>query len=96
VRVTHCFHPWFGREFEFAVRRRTWGEDWVFFYSGQDGELEHLPAGWTDVDPPDVFVAVAEGRCAFRITDLLAAADLCDTLRNTAARARSGDKEISP
>ncbi|HZD70876.1 MAG TPA: DUF5372 family protein, partial [Actinomycetes bacterium] len=27
--MTHPFHPWFGREYEFVVRRQNWGEDRV-------------------------------------------------------------------
>jgi hypothetical protein len=27
VRVTHRFHPLFGREFEFVVHRHNWAED---------------------------------------------------------------------
>jgi hypothetical protein len=30
VRVTHLFHPLFGRDFEFVVHRRNWGEDRVY------------------------------------------------------------------
>ena len=29
VRVTHPFHPLFGRRFEFEAGRRNWGEDRV-------------------------------------------------------------------
>jgi len=94
--VTHCFHPWFGREFEFAVHRQTWGEDRVYFYLGDDGEIGHLPAAWTDVVPPDGFVSAAAGRCEFRIADLLAAADLVDALRRPDADCGSGVKETSP
>jgi hypothetical protein len=50
VRVTHPFHPLFGRDFEFVVHRRNWGEDRVYFHDG-DGALCSVPAGWTDVEP---------------------------------------------
>ena len=96
VRVTHRFHPWFGREFEFAVHRQTWGEDRVYFYLGDDGEIGHLPAAWTDVVAPDAFVVMAAGRCEFRIADLLAAADLIEALRRPAVEGGGGVKEISP
>jgi hypothetical protein len=79
VRVIHPFHPLAGEEFRFAFRRQTWGEDRVFFLDGQ-GDLRGLPAGWTDVAPVDPFVAVAAGRSALRVTDLLALADLLDGL----------------
>jgi hypothetical protein len=94
--VTHCFHPWFGREFEFVVHRQTWGEDRVYFYLGDGAEIGQLPAAWTDAVAPDVFVAVAAGRCEFRIADLLAAADLVTTVRPEVDPAGSGVKETSP
>ncbi|MFC5204113.1 DUF5372 family protein [Streptomyces kaempferi] len=27
--MTHPFHPWHGRSYEFVVRRKNWGEDRV-------------------------------------------------------------------
>jgi hypothetical protein len=75
VRVTHRFHPWFEREFVFVALRQTWGEDRVFFLD-EEGTQRSLPVGWTDAAEPDVFVAVAAGRSAFRIEDLLALAEL--------------------
>jgi hypothetical protein len=80
VRVTHPFHPLAGEEFTFAFRRKTWGEDRVFFLD-HDGDLRGLPAGWTDAVAVDPFVAVAAGRSALRVSDLLALADLLDGLR---------------
>ena len=82
MRVTHPFHPLAGRDFPFAVRRKTWGEDRVFFFS-DDGQLRSVPAGWTDADPPDPFVTVAAGRSALRVEDLLALAGLLAGLRDT-------------
>jgi hypothetical protein len=77
--VTHPFHPLSGREFDLVVRKHNWAEDRVFFFVGE--ELRSIPAGWTDVDSPDPFVAVAAGRSAFRVDDLLALASLLDGLR---------------
>ena len=39
-----------------------------------------MPAAWTSVAPADAFVKVSAGRSAFRVTDLLALADLLDGL----------------
>jgi hypothetical protein len=47
----------------------------------EDGRLRSVPAGWTDVDPPDPFVVIAAGRSAFRAADLLALACLLDGIR---------------
>jgi Family of unknown function (DUF5372) len=75
--VTHPFHPWVGRELMFVAVRQTWGEDRVFFVE-DDGRLDSVPSGWTDVGEPDVFVAVAAGRSRFRVVDLLGLAELIE------------------
>jgi Family of unknown function (DUF5372) len=80
VRVTHRFHPLFGRELEFVKRRRNWDDDRVYVYDDR-GELVSLPAQWTDdVVAEDPFVVMAAGRCPFRVEDLVAVADLVDRL----------------
>jgi hypothetical protein len=78
--VTHPFHPWRGREFVFVAVRQTWGEDRVFFF-GDDGTQKSLPRAWTDAGDVDVFVALASGRCPFRIVDLLILAEIIDGVR---------------
>jgi Family of unknown function (DUF5372) len=79
--VTHPFHPLFGRQFEFVVRRRNWGDDRVYYHD-ERGELGSLPTAWTDVADTDPFVVMAAGRCPFRVADLLVLADLVDQLRS--------------
>jgi hypothetical protein len=91
--VTHPFHPLVGREFDLVVRRKNWADDRVFFF-GDDGQLRSLPAGWTDVDPADPFVAVAAGRSRFRVEDLVALATLLDGLRP--AESHVGVKRTTP
>ena len=83
MRVTHQFHPLFGRDFEIVVHRQNWGEDRVHFHD-QNGDLFSLPARWTDVAPADPFVVVADGRCPFTTEGLLALADLIDRFRSQA------------
>lgn len=78
--MTHPFHPWEGREFTFVDRRLAWDQDRVAL-ADENGEVVSLPAAWTDIDPVDPFVAVAAGRCPFRVADLLAVASLVDALR---------------
>jgi len=85
--VTHPFHPLAGRSFDLVVRKRNWGEDRVSFF-GDDGALTSIPAGWTDVDPPDPFVAISAGRSAFRVEDLVALASLLEGLRPARRRRR--------
>ena len=87
--MTHRFHPLFGREFEFVVHRRNWGEDRVYFYD-ERGEVRSLPAAWTNVVAEDPFVVMAAGRSPFRVEDLLALAELLGGLgpRPSEPRAR--------
>src|SRR5258707_10626693 len=59
VRVTHRFHPLYGREFEFVVRRLNWGEDRVYVHD-ENGELFSFLTGWTDAAPVDPFVEIAD------------------------------------
>ena len=64
MRVTHRFHPLYGREYEFVVHRQNWGEDRVYLRD-ENGELFSVLTGWTDAAPVDPFVVVADGRCPF-------------------------------
>ena len=94
MRVTHRFHPLFGRDFEFVAHRHNWGEDRVHLHD-ENGVLFSLPAGWTDVVPADPFVVIAAGGCPFTAVGLLGLADLIDRLRSQ----RAGDqavKKITP
>jgi hypothetical protein len=77
-----------GREFVLVAVRLTWGEDRVFFLD-QDGTQRSLPSGWTDVAEPDPFVAVAAGRSALRVGDLIALTALLDGLSGSGGAARA-------
>ena len=83
--MTHPFHPLAGREFDLVVRKNNWAEDRVFVFV-DDGALTSIPAGFTDVDPPDPFDFVSAGRSAFRVTDLLALASLLEGIRPAGRR----------
>ena len=54
-----------------------WGIDRVY-YAGEDGALRDVPVGWTSVGAVDPLVAVAPGRAASRVEDLLALAEVVD------------------
>ena len=69
-RVSHPFHPLFGREFQVADWRHNWTEDRVYFHR-PDELLTSIPSCWTDLLPPDPFVVLAAGRSHFRADDLL-------------------------
>ena len=82
--MTHPFHPWHGRRFELVTYRHNWGEYRVWFFDDEE-QLRSLPAAWTDVAPPDPFVAVAAGRAPFRLEDLRRLAALLRALDAGAA-----------
>ena len=78
--VTHPFHPLRGLEFELVGYAHTWGEHRVFFREPGQSRVRSLPAGWTDVEAPDLFVERSAGRAHFRPEDLLALACLLGEL----------------
>jgi hypothetical protein len=78
--VIHPFHPLSGRQLDVVVRKHNWAEDRVFFFD-DDGQFRSVPAAWTDVDPSDPFVVMADGRSPLRVADLLALAELIDAIR---------------
>ena len=69
-RVSHPFHPLFGREFQLADWRHNWTEDRVYF-RGPDERLTSIPSHWTDLLPEDPLVVMAAGRSHFRADDLV-------------------------
>ena len=86
--MTHPFHPWAGREFEFVKRRHNWRADRVYVRDCA-GELVSLPAEWTDAVSEDPFVVVAAGRAPFHFDGLVALSELVASL--SAPRESSGD-----
>ena len=80
MRVTHPFHPLFGRELEFVKRRRNWRADRVYVFD-PEGLLLSLPVEWTDVVAEDPFVVVAAGRSPFHTAALLELAALVARMR---------------
>jgi Family of unknown function (DUF5372) len=81
-RITHPFHPLRGTEYELVTRKRTWGEDRVFYFD-QKGKLKSLFASVTDVVTADAFDRISAGRSSFRVDDLLELRRLVDRLRAT-------------
>jgi hypothetical protein len=57
------------------------------------GELESMPAEWTDIVSLDTFVTVSAGRSPFHIDGLLEPARVVEELT---ARQRRSVKETSP
>ena len=92
--MTHRFHPWFGREFEFVKRRKNWRDDRVYFFD-ETGQLVSLPAAWTDAVAEDPFVTVAAGRSPFRTGDLLKLAELVARLGQGSSSAAAPVRQIT-
>jgi hypothetical protein len=82
VRVTHPFHPLFGREFDLVSQRHAWGHVRVGV-SDDQGRLTSLPAGWTSVGAEDPFLVIAAGRSPLHIATLPALAALVRRLRHS-------------
>ncbi|MCP5044009.1 MAG: hypothetical protein GY944_23520 [bacterium] len=68
-RVTHPFHPLFGREYELIQYRHFWGEDRIV-YVDESGGARSLPARWTSAVAEDPVVVVSAGRSHLRVVDL--------------------------
>ena len=62
-----------------ATRKQNWGDDRVMFYDDQ-GRLRSLLASWTNVDDPDVFAQVSDGRSFLRPDDLADLAALLEEI----------------
>lgn len=60
--------------------RQAWGEKRVYFLDSS-GQMQRLPASWTDIAGEDLFVAVAAGRSPLRVEELLQLVDLLGRLR---------------
>jgi hypothetical protein len=82
--VTHPFHPLCGHEFELIEYNQAWGENRVTFLDSS-GQLQRLPASWTDVIGDDPFLVVAVGRSPLRVTELVRLVDLIAGLRRERA-----------
>src|SRR5260370_32573168 len=82
-RVTHPFHPWRGRQFDFVDCRRCWGQ-WRVFYYTEDGQSAFFPASLTDVGQADPFVVLSGGRTLTQFEDLLTLVDLINDLNRGA------------
>ena len=91
--MTHPFHPLRGRRFELVDRRRTWGEDRVYYQDG--GKLRRMPASWTSAAAPSPFIAISAGRSLFQVADLLELASLISRQREVQRQPRRGKGRAS-
>jgi hypothetical protein len=56
----------------------------------RSGTERWLPATWTDIVPPDPYVAVSAGRSMFRVVDLVALVELVRGLASAEAPTTAG------
>ena len=73
-------------------RRRTWGEDRVYFHDVA-GNLCRMNAQWTSAADADAFVVIAAGRSSLRVSDLLQLAAVVEQLKATAVTDKSGRRK---
>jgi hypothetical protein len=81
VRVTHPFHPLFGKAIDCIERRIGFGDD-LLFYRDHLGYVTALPTRWTSVETEDPFLVVSAGRSNFRVTDLIDLASLITEIQS--------------
>ncbi|CAP41742.1 DUF5372 family protein [Bordetella petrii] len=62
------------------MRGVNWHEDRAFFHDCA-GRVRSLPTSWTDLVAEDPFNAVAAGRAAFRLRELLDLVQLIGSLK---------------
>ena len=95
--ITHEFHPLLGKVYELVDRRRTWGEDRVYYHDDA-GKLCGMKAQWTSVADADPFVSVSAGRSSLHVGDLLQLVALIERLQassNTEKPVKKGRKTSS-
>ena len=70
VRVTHPFHPLFGRQLPCVGKRyNRYGERLLLQDDG--ATVWSVPPQWTDLVGPDLEVVIARGRALLRTVDLM-------------------------
>ncbi|MCY4500684.1 MAG: DUF5372 family protein [Alphaproteobacteria bacterium] len=78
--VTHAFHPLKGRMYKITAVISQGSDDERVMFRDELDYLRHMPARWTDFAEPDPFLAISDGRSAFKVVDLLALTDLLSAL----------------
>jgi len=84
-RVTHPFHPWFGREFEYEDDRERFGRRRLLFRL-ENGQIAYFLTKWTDQAPRDPFVEMAVGQALARPKDLLELVEVINGLEGQTVR----------
>lgn len=89
VRVTHPFHPLFGRQIP-CVGERANSQGKRLLLQTDDGATWSVPPQWTDVVSLDQELVVSNGRALLLVSNLLELASLVEQLcGRLAARSRA-------
>ena len=90
VRVTHPFHPLFGRQLPCVGKRyNRYGKRLLL--QVDDAAVWSVPPQWTDLAGPDPEVVMGDGRALLRAVDLMELASLVKRLSDRLA-SRSSSK----
>ena len=76
-KVTHPYHPLFGKEFDLVGYRNSWKKICVD-YVDEAGLQISIPLDWTNAGGVDPFLDCSQGRSHFRTEELLRLSDLID------------------
>jgi hypothetical protein len=79
-RVTHPFHPLFGQELTALCRRRIDGDDFLFFQNAESHN-NGISVHWTNLNPPNPYIVISDGRSLFRPQELLELVQLLKDLK---------------
>ncbi len=77
MRITHQFHPLYGKQFCLVEVRCVFAESYLYFHD-ETGRLREIPAAWTNYADGDAFVEVAAGRSALHGRSLLELVELVE------------------
>lgn len=84
--IVHPFHPDRGIRLRVLQTQLVCGARWLW-YADRDGRPRRVQESFTDRAELDAFVIQAEGRCAFRLRDLVRLVDWVERLRLSRAPA---------
>jgi len=88
VRVTHPFHPLFGRRLPCVGKRyNRYGERLLLQVDG--ATVWSVPPQWTDLVDPDPEVVMGHGRALLRTVDLIELASLVKRLSDLPSRRKT-------
>lgn len=92
MRVTHPFHPLFGRQLPCVGKRyNRYGERLLL--QGDGATVWSVPPQWTDLVSPEPEIVMGHGRALLRAVDLMELASLVKRLSDGASRSRANRKD---